>query len=170
MFGRNKTTQNQVVIKEQHKESRKERKEREQTEKEAEEQRKQQFELEEQSWALGVDYMGGHKLYPKKQRAVVHIERDGLRIEELDNLQIPYSKIKSLENMDEARITKTRVLLMGPLIGLLWKKKFLYTVIEYNDGLLDQSVILDCDKDADGIQRMIYARMLKAKQRMEQEA
>ena len=126
MFGRNKTVQSQ----EERKESRKERKERERAENEAEEQRKEQFALEEQSWAVGIEYMGGHKLYPKKKRTVLHIEKDGLIIEDLDNLKIPFNKIKNLENMDEARITKTRVLLMGPLVGLLWKKKFLYTVIE----------------------------------------
>ena len=67
LFGRNKTEQSQVIIKEQHKESRKERREREQAEKEAEEQRKEQFALEEQSLAFEPEYMGGHKLYRKKQ-------------------------------------------------------------------------------------------------------
>lgn len=164
MFGRNKTVQSQV----EHKESRKERKERERTEKEAEEQRKEQFALEEQSWTFEPEYMGGHKLYPKKQVVRVYIDADRLVIEGLDNLEIPFSKITNLENMDEKRITKTRILLGGPIIGLLWKKNFVYTVIEYNDGLMNQSVILDAGKDAESFQRMIYARMLKVNRQIEE--
>ena len=84
-------------------------------------------------------------------------------IEKLDNLEILYARITNLDNMDEQPITKTRVLLTGLVVGLLWKKKFVYTVIEYNDALLNRSVIEDCDGDEETSQRMIYARMSKAK-------
>jgi hypothetical protein len=58
-------------------------------------------------------------------------------------ISIPFTAIKNVENMDEKRITKTRVFLTGFIVGLLWKKKFLYTVIDYNDGTMDQTIILD---------------------------
>ena len=31
---------------------------------------------------------------------------------------------------------------MTGVVGLFWKKKYRYTVIEYNDGIQDQTVIL----------------------------
>ena len=164
MFGRNKTV---VEAAEERKESRQERKDRERAEKEAEQQRKDKFALEEQSYTFDSEYMGGHILYPKKKKTAVHIETDRLIIEKLDNLEIPYSKITKLDNMDEKRITKTRIFATGLIVGLLWKKKFVYTVIEYNDGLQDQQVILDCDKDAQAAQRFIYARMLKAREHID---
>ena len=65
--------------------------------------------------------------------------------------------------MDEQRITKTRVFLTGFIVGLLWKKKFLYTVIDYNDGLMDQTIILDFGRGIEEAQHMIYEGMIKAR-------
>jgi hypothetical protein len=164
MFGRNKTVQSQV----EHKESRKERKERKRVEKEAEEQRKARFALEEQSFEFSCEYVGGRILYPKKQRTSIYLDEDKLIIPKLDNLTIPYGKITNLDNMDEKRITKTRIFATGLIVGLLWKKKFVYTIVEFNDGLQDQQVILDFDKDAQEVQRIIYARMLNVKRLIEE--
>jgi hypothetical protein len=35
------------------------------------------------------------------------------------------------------------MLLTPFFLGFFWKKKYLYTVIDYNDGLGDQSIVLD---------------------------
>jgi hypothetical protein len=86
--------------------SKKKRKEQEKADKE-------KFALEEQSWAFDCEYIGGHNLYPKEKKTRVHIEANRLIIEKLDNLEIPYARITNLDNMDERRITKTRVLLTG---------------------------------------------------------
>ncbi|MGB7955499.1 MAG: hypothetical protein WCF23_16100 [Candidatus Nitrosopolaris sp.] len=47
--------------------------------------------------------------------------------------------------MEEQRITKTRVFMTGILTGLLRKKNYLYTVIDYNDEYEDQgqTIVLD---------------------------
>jgi hypothetical protein len=78
-------------------------------------------------------------------------------------ISIPFSAIKNVENMDEQRITKTRVFLTGFIVGLLWKKKFLYAVIDYNDGLMDQTIILEFGSGVEEAQRMIYKGMIKAR-------
>jgi hypothetical protein len=54
----------------------------------------------------------------------------------------PYSAITNLESMTDRRITKTRVLLTGAIAGLLWKRNYLYTVVEYNEGFKNQLAFL----------------------------
>jgi hypothetical protein len=54
----------------------------------------------------------------------------------------PYSAITNLESMTDRRITKTRVLLTGAIAGLLWRRNYLYTVVEYNEGFQNQLAFL----------------------------
>ena len=54
---------------------------------------------------------------------------------------------------------------MTGLVGLFWKKKYRYTVIEYNDGIQDQTVILDFHKEANKAQKIIYNQMAGARQK-----
>ena len=65
--------------------------------------------------------------------------------------------------MEEERITKTRVFITGTLTGLLWKKIFRYTVISYNDGLMEQDVVLDFHKEAKNVQIGLYDNMINAR-------
>lgn len=58
--------------------------------------------------------------------------------------KVPLS-IVNIENMDEQKISALRVALLG-LIGVFWKKKCMYTVVQYNDGIDDQTVVLDFGK------------------------
>ena len=106
--------------------------------------------------------MGGHRLHPKKKFTEVYIFEDRVVIKEI-GISIPFSAIENVENMDEQRITKTRVFLTGLIVGLLWKKKFLYTVIDYNDGLMDQTIILDFGSGIEEAQHMIYEGMIRAR-------
>lgn len=113
--------------------------------------------------------MGGHKLYPKNRATDVYIEKDRLVIEKLD-LIIPFKTIMNIENMDEKKIKALRVVALGlvflplAIVGAIWKKKYLYTVLHYNDRLMDQTIVLDFDKDVERAQRLIYERMIKAKE------
>ncbi|MBV9179001.1 MAG: hypothetical protein JO297_18380 [Nitrososphaeraceae archaeon] len=65
----------------------------------------------------------------------------------------------NIENTNAERITKTRVLLLG-IAGLLWKKKYLYTIVEYDDGIDKQTILLDFHRDVDKVQPLIYLKML----------
>jgi len=51
----------------------------------------------------------------------------------------------------------------GIIPGLLWKIIFRYTVIDYNDGFKDQSVVIDFHLDAENVQRSLYHNMIEAK-------
>jgi hypothetical protein len=79
------------------------------------------------------------------------------------DITIPYSAITRLGSQEDRHITKTRVFLTPLFIGLFWKKKYRYTVIEYNDGIQDQTVILDFHKEANKAQRIIYSKMIDSK-------
>ena len=50
------------------------------------------------------------------------------------------------------------------MVGLLWKKKFLYTVIEYTDNAgIQQAVVLDFHRSAEKAQQSIYGKMVEAR-------
>jgi len=126
-----------------------------------------QVEVAEESF--GAEYMGGHTAYAKKRDCTVNFGLKHMNIEfgriHKNVLAIPYGSIISVENEDEKRITKTRVLLTGFVVGLLWKKKFRYTVIEYVDKLgIKQGVVIDFHRSAEKAQQLLYQKMVRAKE------
>ena len=127
---------------------------------------KEGYEFVEKSF--GGEYMGGHMLYPKKTDATVDLFAKHLDIQfgsiHKHIIRIPYETIAKIGTEDEQRITKTRVLMTPLLIGLLWKKKFRYTVIDYKEAGIDQCVIIDFHREAEKAQQLIYAKMIEARQ------
>jgi hypothetical protein len=112
-------------------------------------------------------YVGGHKAFPKKSHTKVGIYSDRLELTN-PSILIPYSSIKNIENMDDKKISKLRVVVLGlvflplAIVGALWKKKMLYTVIQYNDETDEQTIILDFGKKIEEIQPLVYQKMLSA--------
>jgi hypothetical protein len=107
-------------------------------------------------------YLGGHKMYPKSTDTKVLIYKDRIHIERL-NLQVKYSSMTNIENADEKKISALRVVLLG-VIGALWKKKHIYSVIQYNDVLGEhQTLVFDFDHDIDKAQPAIYQKMLESR-------
>jgi hypothetical protein len=114
---------------------------------------------EEPDYKFDAEYMGGHKIYPKKRDTEVLVYQDRISLKKLD-LDITFESMKNIENSDVERLTKTRMILTPFFIGFLWKKRYLYTVIDYNDGLDDQSIILDLHRSVEKAQSIIYQRIL----------
>lgn len=117
---------------------------------------------------FGAEYMGGHKMYPKKTDCDVRMFNDSIEVEfgriHKNKIVIPYGDITELTTEDEKRITKTRIIFTPLLIGLLWKKKFRYSVIEYIDTVgIKQTVIIDFHRKAEDAQQAIYSKMVEAK-------
>ncbi|MGH9985756.1 MAG: hypothetical protein ACRD8W_17570 [Nitrososphaeraceae archaeon] len=138
-------------------------KEQKKREKEQAEQERLTNNLLKQSFKVKAEYMGGHKSYLYSRKTDIYFNEDNIVIKNPD-LTIPFKEILNITNMDEERITTARILLTGPLLGLLWKKQFLYTVIEYFDGLVFQNVIIDFGDDiAEDVQHVIYERMRNKK-------
>jgi hypothetical protein len=88
---------------------------------------------------------------------------------EVDNpkLVIPYRSMKNIENITERRISILRVVVLGlifvplAIVGALWKKNHICTIIRFNDDSDDQMVIVDFDQNLDSAQSVIYNRMLE---------
>ena len=115
-----------------------------------------------------AEYMGGHMLYPNKTDATVEIFQKHIDIRfgtiHKHTISIPTVAITNISTEDEKRITKTRVLMTGIIPGLLWKKKFRYTVIEYEEiPNVKQSVVIDFHRSVEEAQQAIYTRMLKSR-------
>ena len=71
----------------------------------------------------------------------------------------------NIQNMDEKKISALRVVGLGlvfvplAIVGAVWKKKHIYTVIQYNDAEL--TVVLDFGRLIDKLQPFIYRKMLE---------
>lgn len=69
--------------------------------------------------------------------------------------------------MDEKKISALRVVGLGlifiplAIVGAVWKKKHIYTVIRYNDTVGQQTIVLDFDRFIDKLQPFIYRKMLE---------
>lgn len=117
-------------------------------------------------------YLGGHSMHPAKKeiKANVILRNDTVFIEKI-TLPIPYSQMITIENMNDKKISKLRVIGLGliflplAIVGALWKKKKLYTVIEYNDGVQNQTVVIDFGKNVEKMQQAIYAKMIESRSR-----
>ena len=117
---------------------------------------------------IDAKYISGHSLYYHEKGTDVLFYVDRMKFDNMD-ITIPYASITKLGAQEDRHITKTRVVMTG-LVGLFWKKKYRYTVIEYNDGIQDQTVILDFHKEANKAQRLIYNQMAGARQKQKAES
>ena len=68
------------------------------------------------AWTLvksyACDYLGGHSMYPNKQRVSLCLYPKDIRFGGLD-FHIPYAAIKEIKNIDEEHIKKLRIAVLG---------------------------------------------------------
>jgi hypothetical protein len=113
-----------------------------------------------------IQYMGGHKAYPSPSSTTMHFYEDRIEVGS-PKLVIPYRSMKNIENMTEKRISILRVVALGlifiplAIVGALWKKNHIYTIIRFSDYSDDQMIIVDFNKNLDSAQSVIYNRMLE---------
>ena len=106
-----------------------------------------------------VQYMGGHVEYPKSTYCRIYFYNDRIELEN-PRIIIPFQSITNIQNADEKTISAFRVVMFG-IIGALWKKKHLYTIIQYKDSIDEKIVVLDFDDIVDVMQPFIYRRMMR---------
>jgi hypothetical protein len=106
-----------------------------------------------------VKYMGGHPEHPKSSDSRVYFYNDRIELENPE-LTIPFKSMVNIENADEKRISAFRVVMFG-IIGALWKKKHLYTIIQYTDRSNERMIVIDFDDIVDIMQPFIYRRMIR---------
>lgn len=80
---------------------------------------------------------------------------------------IPYSNrdVSDISNNDDP--SALRVVGLGlafvplAIVGAMWKKKHIYTVIQYRDEMDKQTIVLDFGKHIEELQPFIYRKMLQ---------
>jgi hypothetical protein len=113
-----------------------------------------------------IRYLGGHKAFPTYTDTKMHFYYDRV---EIDNpkLVVPYRHMQNIENTNEKKISALRIIVLGlifvplAIVGALWKKNHIYTIIRFRDYFDDQMIVLDFDKNIDSAQSVIYKRMLE---------
>jgi hypothetical protein len=113
-----------------------------------------------------IKYLGGHKAYPIPTDTKMHFYYDRV---EIDNpkLVVQYRHMQDIQNTNEKKISALRVIVLGlifvplAIIGALWKKSHVYTIIRFRDYFDDQMIVLDFDQNIDSAQSVIYRRMLE---------
>ena len=113
-----------------------------------------------------IRYLGGHKAFPTPADTKMHFYYDRV---EIDNpkLVVPYRHMQNIENTNEKKISALRVIVLGlifvplAIVGALWKKDHIYTIIRFRDYFDDQMIVLDFDQNIDSAQSVIYKRMLE---------
>jgi hypothetical protein len=123
-------------------------------------------EKEKEEAKFEVKYISGHSMYPYEKGTHVLFFADRLELEHM-NIVIPYADIKRLGSQEDRHTTKTRVFWTTPIVGLLWKKKYRYTVIEYFDGIQDQTILIDFHRSAEKVQKGLYQNMIDARKKKE---
>jgi hypothetical protein len=113
-----------------------------------------------------IKYIGGHKAHPSATNTKMYFYNDRIQIGN-PKLTIPYSAITNIENTDEQKISAGRVIGLGlilpelAIVGAMWKKKHLYTVIQYKDELDNQTILIDFEGNINEAQPLIYHKMLE---------
>lgn len=75
----------------------------------------------------------------------------------------------NIENANEDKISAMRVAALGlvflplAIVGAMWKKKHVYTVIQYKDEIGEKTTVLDFRNKIDEAQPLIYHKMLDSK-------
>lgn len=121
-----------------------------------------------------ITYVGGHPAYPKSGDTRIYIYDNRIEVGQTEDdplLVIPYANMINIENMDEKKISALRVVGLGlifvplAIVGAVWKKKHIYTVIHYNDEVGVQTIVLDFDRFIDKLQPFIYRKMLEVRKK-----
>lgn len=121
-----------------------------------------------------IYYVGGHRAWPKPVMTMIFIYEDRMELgpkEHQTVLSIPYADIINIENMDEQKISAERVVGLGlvfvplAIVGAMWKKRHIYTVIRYKEINDEQTIVLDFEDYIDKFQPYLYSKVLEHRNR-----
>ena len=104
-----------------------------------------------------IEYLGGHMAYPEQTYSEIYYYEDRMELSAY-RIIIPFNQIKHIDNTRERKRHEDWIAL--GLVGLLWKKNVVYTIIEYNDESgQSQKIVLDFGNKANYAQGLIYNKM-----------
>jgi len=123
-------------------------------------------------YAKYIGYLGTNKMIPSEQEIILHIFEEGIYIAfpnlkgdlKGTHIEIPYNVMTDIRNIDGgSKVDFDRVMVAG-VLGALWKKHHVITLIEYNDEnkTEPQRIALDLGDGIQRVQPMIYQRMQRS--------
>lgn len=114
-----------------------------------------------------IQYMGGHKAYPRPEWSDIYFYEDRFEIE-VNCISVQYSKIIDIGNSNDGKMDSDTGLLFPPVaLAYLWKKDHTYTLIVYDDGVNIQKIVIDFENNANYAQNLIYKKMLDCRKTAE---
>ena len=117
-----------------------------------------------------IGYLGTNKLIPTEQEIYLHVYEEGILIQfrkiKRTQIEIPYTSVTEVLNVDGGNKTELdRVLAFG-ILGGMWKKQHILTIIKYKDKSFpdkEQVIVFDFEKGLQKVQPLIYEKMQKAR-------
>jgi hypothetical protein len=121
--------------------------------------------------------MGGNPEFPKPIDSRVYLYRDRIELRfwngdyynNESDLSVLFGSIVNIENMDEKKISALRVIGLGmvfiplAIVGAMWKKNHIYTVIKYKEDSAEKAIILDFRDNVEIVQGWIFRRLLNSR-------
>jgi hypothetical protein len=120
-------------------------------------------------YAKQIGVLGTNISLPIEEDAYVYLYEDRIDVKLLkreSRTVIPYKSMTDLQNMDAGnKVDIERVVGLGVIPGLLWKKHHVVTVIKYtDDASVPQIMALDFRDDTKYAQPLIYKKMREKQQ------
>jgi len=127
------------------------------------------------------EYLGGHVNYPRKCSVLLRLDDKKIDVvpqklwmnkltSEHPAISILYESISSIQNVPEEKISSLRFLVLGPIPGLLWRKKefYLHLTFKDKDGAdMDQNMVFKMKGSVETYQA-IYEEVAYAKRNKKQ--
>jgi hypothetical protein len=115
-----------------------------------------------------MPYVGGHIEHPTSKDSKVFLYDNRIELHFYDGYDykptiiVPHQSLDNIESANEDKISAFRVAMLG-IVGGLWKKKHVYTVIQYKDEIGAKTIVLDFGKNINEAQPLIYKKMVESR-------
>jgi hypothetical protein len=120
-------------------------------------------------YAKYIGVLSSDKSYPTEEGAYVNFYEDRVVIDLLkskDQTVIPYKNMTEIQNVDAGKkFDLERIFVLSPLVGLLWKRHAIITVVKYSDDTSEpQTIALDFIHNTKYAQPLLDNRKLRQRQ------
>ncbi len=120
------------------------------------------------------EYLGGHVKFPDKCKILLKLGNEAIDVYPDDSsskswvppepfLTISYKTITNIQNVPSDKIDTLRVLAIGLIGGLLWRKKENVLLLTFKDDIgFDQTVVLKM-LNTEGVHEAVYSKVAELK-------
>ena len=118
------------------------------------------------------EYLGGHVKFPDKTKIFLEFDKNAILffpdsssewIPANPFLKIPYANVTNIQNIPSDKIDTLRVVAIGLIGGLLWRKKEPVLLLTFKDEIgFDQTIVLKMVY-TEYVHEVIYGKIAEAK-------